>query len=187
MRNLVAGLALAATLSVPDAARADEKDLWIHLEVREAGKEGAKIDVNLPLSLVEVALDMAPDDVIADGRLNIRHSDLSVADLRRIWNEVRAAGEADFVTVQDKGETVRIMRRGDRLSVHVSDRAKGDQKVRIEVPVALVDALFAGEGDALDVRGALTKLETVRGQVLEVQDGGSHIRVWIDERSAPAP
>jgi len=180
-------LVLAVLAPSPARAQAATQDdaLWIHVEVFEAGEKGANVKVNLPLSLIDVALDLAPDDVIADGRLKIDSSDVSVADMRRMWSQLRTAGDAEFITVEEEDETVRIARQGEIIEVHVTDRSNGTEKTRIEVPLSIVDALFAGEGDALDVRGALAQLKTRRGEILSVDDGESRVRIWIDERSAP--
>ena len=183
--------------------RSVEADPWIHIRVVESGEEAARVEVHLPLSLMTLGLDMVPDSVLVEGRLRLRNSDVSVSDLRRIWNELRAAGDADFVTVEKPGETVRVSRSGDRLLVSVEKKAvareqdlaaggpaAGDREnadaegVRIEVPVAIVDALLAGQGNQLDVGGALAQLGAFRGEVLRVRDGGSDVRIWIDERSA---
>lgn len=184
--------------------RSAEADPWIHIRVVESGEEAARVEVHLPLSLMTLGLDMVPDSVLVEGRLRLRNSDVSVSDLRRIWNELRAAGDADFVTVEKAGETVRVSRSGDRLLVSVEKKAvareqdlaprgpaaPGDREnadaegVRIEVPVAIVDALLAGQGNQLDVGGALAQLGAFRGEVLRVRDGGSDVRIWIDERSA---
>ncbi len=206
VRAETSGVAGRGTHVAPlTTGRSAEADPWIHIRVVESGEEAARVEVHLPLSLMTLGLDMVPDSVLVEGRLRLRNSDVSVSDLRRIWNELRAAGDADFVTVEKPGETVRVSRSGDRLLVSVEKKAvareqdlaprgpaAGDREnadaegVRIEVPVAIVDALLAGQGNQLDVGGALAQLGAFRGEVLRVRDGGSDVRIWIDERSAGA-
>jgi len=53
--------------------------------------------------------------------------------------------------------------------------------VSVELPVAAVDALFAGDGEDLDLKGALDEIRKVRGDVVQVDDGESRVRIWIDE------
>lgn len=162
---------------------------WIHVEVTderdESESEGKRshVEVNLPLSVVRVAIEAAPDDIVSRGRLHLHdlHQDLEIADLRRIWNELREAGDAELVTVEEADETVRIRREGDRILIDVDDH-DGDDEVRVDVPVALVDALLSGEGDSLNLSAALAELSGQRGEIVRVRDGESRVRVWIDEK-----
>ncbi len=195
---------LALVLIAPAAGFAGEKDKgarepWIHVEVREAGADEAVVNVNVPFSLADAALESFNDQIGThisfDRHAHGEHSetvaggdstgrpDLSVADLRRMWKEMRDAGEAEFVTVKDREESVRISREGDLVLVNVDGKGDGE-KVRIRVPVTVMDALLSGEGDQLNVRAAVNALRDMRkGEVVRVEDGGDLVRVWIDEDS----
>lgn len=174
------GTTAVALVTAPEA-RADEKTPWIHVSVTENGGEKANVNVNLPLSLMEVALDIAQDEILVDGNIELEHCDVSVADMRRMWTELRDAGDADFITAEQDDETVRIRREGNSLYVDVDGKGSDAEKVRIEVPLSVVDALFEGDGNALNLRAALTELQkTTEGEILSVQDGEDRVRVWID-------
>ena len=57
----------------------------------------------------------------------------------------------------------------------------GEQKVRVDIPAAAVDALFAGSDDSLDLRAAVARLEAEgKGEFIQIQDGDTNVRVWID-------
>ena len=170
----------SGTPTTSSSKSSSKKNPWIHIEVMEAGQKEAKVKVNLPISLARTALRMAPDDVMDDGHLRINHNDLSVNDLRDMWKEVRKAGDAEFVTVQEKDSTVKISRKGEKLFVNVDDHTNQDQ-VRVEVPVSLVDALLAGNGDTLNVDAAVAELERMGpGEVCHVVDGEDSVRIWIE-------
>ena len=47
----------------------------------------------------------------------------------------------------------------------------------------VVDALFSGEGDELNVKAAISQLQKRRGDIVRVNDETSTVRVWIDEKS----
>lgn len=181
---VVVGAAGASASASP--ASASQASPWIHVRVTEGG-DGAKVNVNLPLSMVDVAVDiLEANEHFEHGRIRLgklghhRHGDIGVEDLRRAWKELRAAGDGEFVTVEDGDDRVVVSRRGSIVRVEVSDG--DDEQVLVEVPVEIVDALLEGEGDELDVRGALQKLsETTRGQIVSVRDGETEVRVWIDE------
>jgi hypothetical protein len=194
MHKLFVPAALVLSLVAPATAPASDrsgtpttssknsskKTPWIHIEVMEAGQKDAKVKVNLPIKLARTALQMAPDDVMDDGHIKIDDNDISVSDLRKMWKDVREAGDAEFVTVQEKDSTVKISRKGSKLYVRVDEPGNRDQ-VRVEVPVSLVDALLAGDGDTLNMDAAVAELERMGpGEVVHVVDGEDSVRIWIE-------
>jgi len=179
---------LAALLVVPSGiANAQEptkeKTPWIHIQVNTEGEDAEKVNINLPLSLVEVAIDVAPDEVLEEAHINLQHHGLSMSDLRRLWQEFRAAGDEEFVTVEKQGERVLILRRGEHIVIEVeqTDDETGKEEVHVEVPVAVVDALLSGEGEQFNLREAVAQLKDERGDIVRVDHGKSRVRIWIDE------
>lgn len=156
---------------------------WIHIEVDENEADASHVKVNLPLSVVEIALQAAPEKIVNDGRIRMHHidEDIDVDDLRRMWNELRSAPDSELVTVEKKDETVSIRRQGDRILIDVDDRADRDT-AHIQVPVTVVDALFSGEGQELNVKEAISQLKSLRGDIVRVDDGETKVRIWIDEK-----
>ena len=196
MHKLLVPAALVLTLLAPATAPATDrsgtpttssskssskKGPWIHIEVMEAGQKEAKVKVNLPIKLARTALQMAPDDVMDDGHIRIDDNDISVSDMRKMWKEVREAGDAEFVTVQEKDSTVKVSRKGSKLYVHVDERRGNRDQVRVEVPVSLVDALLSGSDETLNVDAAVAELERMGpGEVVHVVDGEDSVRIWIE-------
>ncbi len=180
-RRVLAGLAVLA-LSATGVASAQTIRPWLHVQVDEGAK--SKVRVQLPLSLVQIALAAAPDTVFSDGhfRLHTGDSKLSVVDMRKMWHELKGAGDTDFVSVEDGDETVTVSRKGDLVLVRVDSPGK-KESVRVDLPVSLVDVLLAGEGDKIDVQKAFDEIAKRRGDVVNVKDAHSTVRVWIDERS----
>ncbi len=173
----------AVALLSSGPAQAETSSPWIHVEVDEAGENSSKVRVNLPLTVVRAALRLAPDKLVSDGHFHLPDNDhdLSVADMRRLWTELRASGEAEWVSVQEEDQTVSVARRGDVIRVQVQEPGKGEQ-VLVEVPIAVVDALFSGEEDDLNLEGALDELATLRGDIVRVDQEDTKVRVWIDEQ-----
>lgn len=178
---LAAVLGMSAALSAGTSARAQAPGPWLHVRVEEA--RGAKVSVNLPLSVVEVALKAAPETVIGREHvhLGLKGRDLRLADLRKMWQELKSSGDVDLVTAEDREETVTVAKKGDLVLVRV-EKAGGREGAHVEVPAEVVDALFAGEGETLNLRAALAKLQTRRGDIVRVNDKDSTVRVWIDEK-----
>ena len=175
---ITAGLALALLVSLAPAWA--QSDTWIHVRVVE-NDDGNKVSVNVPLSLAQVALEVAPRDVMEKGRLKLREKDISVADIRRLWAELKASGDANFVTVEDKDKNVRVARAGNYLHVDVDDRSGKNEKVQIRMPLTVVDALLSGDGDTMNIGAALNQLKGQRGEIVTIDGSDSQVRIWIDE------
>lgn len=181
--KLIALAATGALLLGVGAASAQEAS-WIHVRVME--DDGAKVSVNLPMSLIEVALEIAEKEAFEGHGLRFgRHhdDDFEIADIRRMWNELRNAGDAEYVTAEEGDETVRIYRQGDRVFVDVDE--DGEEKVRLQVPFSVVDTLLEGEGDELNLVGALREMAkgNADGEIIQVKDGDTNVRVWIDNNN----
>jgi hypothetical protein len=180
-RNVLMGLAFLALAGGP-LASAQTVRPWLHVQVDENSR--SKVNVNLPLSLVQIALAAAPQSVLSDGhfRLHTGDSRLSVVDMRKLWQELKGAGDTDFVTVEEEDQTVTVSRKGDLVLVRVDSPDK-KEAVRVDLPVSLVDVLLAGDGEEVDLQKAFAELSKRRGDVVNVKDAHSTVRVWIDERS----
>lgn len=159
---------------------------WLHVRVDERGKS-SKVRVNVPMTVVEAVLEAAPERIVDKGRIkfDLGHGgheghDLSLADMRRIWKDLKDAGDTDLVTVEEDDETVRVARKGDLVQVRVS-KANGKEEVHVDVPVSLVDAVLAGSGESVDVKAVIRELRGRRGDIVRVNDEDSAVRIWIDE------
>ena len=190
------GLLALAGAAAGTVAAQTAPTAWLHVRVEEA-RDSSKVSVNLPLSVVEAVLKASPDIIEKHGKIHLgRDHGLKLADLRRIWKELAAVGDAELVSVESEDENVKVQRKGDVVLVLVdkkpwSDKEgkkrRGGEQVRVEVPVSLVDAFLSGEGDYGNVEAAILELRKRRGDIVKVQDDDSHVRVWIDEQNTQAP
>ncbi len=175
---LATAVASAATMGRPATQQGSEP--WIHVEI--SGDSGANVNLDLPLAAVTAMLALAPETIVQDGQLQLGDSEVSVSAIREMWRELRAAGDVEFVTIQQDDQDVRIARQGDMILVNVTDRdGNGDEEVRVEIPVPVVDALLSGDGDTLNIRAAADELSMLRGELVRVIESDNNIRVWIDE------
>lgn len=170
-----------AAVVVPALPAEAQEARWFHVRVDEPGE--TRVSVNLPLALVEIGLDIADRHVMDDHDFKWGHDGkVTVADLRLMWAELEAVGDADFVEVEDGDTRVHISRRGDRVFIRTDE---GDRnRVRMEMPSVVVDALLGTDGERLNLRAAIRELaRTGHQDILEVQDGETTVRVWIGERA----
>lgn len=176
---LFALLTLLIGAAVPASASGDR---WLHVKVDE--EQGAKVNVNLPLSLIETAFKMIPEDVTADidhdVRVELNDAGFNVEDLRTLWLELRDGGDATFVTVEDDDMNIAVRKVGDYFVAE----SFGDSETMIDVrfPAQVVDALFSAGPDRLDFAAAVRALaDHSSGDMVTVRDGATSVRIWIDD------
>jgi hypothetical protein len=158
---------------------AQKKEPWFHVEVKENKTEPEYVKVNLPMGMVDVALNVIKDKKFNKGHFKLPTDEVSIADMRKIWNELRKAGNAEFVTVEQKKETVRVAKDGNYVVVKVTEDKR--PKVDLRIPVSVVDALLASPGDELDIKAALIAMQKQGvGDILTVSDRETQVRIWID-------
>lgn len=179
MKRSITALAVAVlALAGAGALAAAETDLWLHVKVEE--NDDTKVTVNLPMSVVGKALPMLPKEHLDAGHMHLDEMDMSISEMRELWNEVRATPDATFVTVEEDDETVRVWKENDYLMVSVIDRS-GGENVEVRLPARVVDALLSGEGEELDLVAALEALvDEGEGQLVEVTGDDERVRVWVD-------
>lgn len=167
-------LIFAAIAGTPAFAASN---LWLHVTVDEGA--GAKVSVNLPLALAEKALPMLPLGDELSWRHHRRHHGLDLEEMRELWAEVKNSPDMAFVTVEEDDETVKVWKKAGFVYVEV--RADdGDEKVDVKIPLAVVDAIFAG--DEINLTAAVQALaESGGGDLVSVEDGNDRVRVWIDD------
>lgn len=179
--SLAAALLLSAGAVQAQQSADDGTTRWVHVRIEEA--DSTKASINLPVSMVDAALQSRGHDGFDAGDLELGpDGDVSVDDLRRMWREARDAGDADFVDVRDGDEHVRVYKRDGRLHVKVDE--DGKEKVRIDLPATVVDALLGAEGQRLDFQAAARALgDAGQQEVVRIDDGASSVRIWVDDRS----
>jgi len=160
-------------------ATAGAADLWMHLRVDE--REGARVAVNLPVSMLDAVVRMVPERSWHGGRIHIDDVEVDLAELRAHWQEVRTGPDMRFVTVEEGDDQVEVAKRGSEIVVRVHD-SFDDERVDVTMPVAVVDALLSGGGDELDVRAALEALAAYgKGELITVESSDKdRVRIWID-------
>ena len=178
---LVAGVGLAPAL-------AGTEGKWIHIRVLGHGENGESVKVNLPVAVLETMADAIEADHFSGGQIHISEGNIKPEQLRAVWQSLKSTQDMEFVTVESNDETVRVAKSGGFLLVKVNDGAKKrDGKVDIKVPMQVVDALLQAPEGQLNVKAALQALvDFGSGDLVQVTDGDSHVRIWIDGRSDSA-
>jgi hypothetical protein len=165
------------SLAVMAGAASAAGDLWLHVKVDEG--DGAKVTVNLPVSIIEKAIPMLPVHDLHHARIANGEMNVEFEDIRELWQEVRDSPDMTFVTAEDDTEKVRVWKKSNWVYVEVRDE-EGPESVDVKVPLAVVDALLAG--DEIDIEGAVRALvEHGEGEFVTVSDRDDNVRVWVDD------
>ena len=193
---VVAGIGAGVVQARTEAASASPSvessasgSAWLHVRVDETrgGKsgKGSKVRVNVPLAVVEAALEAAPQKFVEKGRIKIDMGkddhDLSLEEMRRIWKELKDAGDTELVSVEEEDDHVTVARKGDVVQVRVTNTKDDQEQVHVDVPVNLVDAVLSGDSESVDVKAVIRELRSRRGDIVRVTDKDSAVRIWIDE------
>jgi hypothetical protein len=169
---------------------------WVHVKVTDAGKDGEKVRINIPLSLAEKVLPTINADKLQNGKIKVGAEDLKGVDLRALLEAVREAPDNEYVTVESLHENVRVAKSGGFMLIKVREaeheaekagkavRTQPKSVVDIKVPFTVVTALLSGEKDELNLVAALQALNQ-NGDVdlVTVNDEDSTVRIWVDSQN----
>lgn len=176
-----APLAVLFSIFLAGSAMADQ---WLHVKVEGSGDE--RVTVNLPLSLMEAAVAMIPEEVTTDleGEIQVAIDDVDMdwQDLRNFWQSVKDTPEATFATVETQNETVEVKKEGAYLKIRTTELRGNGADVDVQLPLAVVDALFSGPDGTINFAAAVRALaEEGDGHLVQIKDGDETVRVWIDD------
>lgn len=180
IQRILTATAMALALAAMPAAAASE--LWLHVKIEGSGDHQERVTVNLPISVVEKAIPLIPEEALREGHLVIENAEFDAARLRELWQEVKDSPDMNFVTVQSDEETVKVYKQGGYLMARTAESTADGAQVNARIPLTVVDALLSGEGNTLNLHAAIQALAAHgEGELVTVTDGTEHIRVWIDE------
>ncbi len=182
---LLALVLLALPLAAFAASPSDAGTRWLHVRVVDRSDDGESVRVNLPLDLIASILpeiDIEPH--IKDGRVTLApEQGVQLGDLRAVWAQLRQAADGEYVRVEAGDGNVVVRKAGTLLEIDVQDGPEGAEKVRVRAPLAVLDALFSAPEGEIDLAAAITALaEAGIEDLVQVEDGESSVRIWIDDR-----
>jgi hypothetical protein len=107
---------------------------------------------------------------------------VKISELKKMWKSFKDEGDAEFLSVEKKGENVRVFTSGNFLMVQSYKTTEGN--VNIKIPLAAVDAMLSGSGNELNLAAGVKALKDsgVR-ELITVEADNSKVLVWIDDRN----
>jgi hypothetical protein len=174
-----------ATGNAAPAAASAKQDRWLHVRVDNPDSKEETVRVNVPLELAEKVLPTINRNRLQSGKVKVDQIDCHGVDVRALLDAVRSSKDGEFVIVQNKDSDVRVAKQNGYLLVHVFDKG-GSKKSRVEVkvPMKVVDALFSGGKDELDLVAALHALSAQGDtELVSVKDQENNVRIWLDSKN----
>jgi hypothetical protein len=179
----LAGLAQNNSQKAPETAA---RDRWLHVRVDNPDSKEETVRVNVPLELAEKILPTINRDRLQSGKVKIDQIDCHGVDLRALLDAVRSSKDGEFVTVQNKDSDVRVAKQNNYFLVHVTDKHHPSKKstVEVKIPMRVVDALFSGGKDELDLVAGLRALSAQGDtELVSVKDEENSVRIWLDSKN----
>jgi hypothetical protein len=169
---------LAVILGVPIALLATIASLGVVVvDVREGGPDGHRIVVPFPLVFAQAALAVAPAVAPAD-KMRIPDEALEhMGVAREVLQALAEAPDGELVRVEERDELVVIAKEGRSLRVRVSGSR---ENVSVNVPLSLALQALPDKDGHIRTAALAGALAGVRfTDLVEVQDGNDHVRVWV--------
>ncbi|MDH3628577.1 MAG: hypothetical protein OES25_13105 [Acidobacteriota bacterium] len=156
-------------------------DSWLHVRVDENNGGGEDVRINIPLALIESILPAINSDEFSGGIIRLDDFEAEGIDLRELVSALRDAPDANFVTVNSDDGDVRVMKENGYIKIHADD--DGD-KVRVSLPLDIVDAMLEGGDNELNILAALKALSRGNhGDLVTVESDDTSVRVWVDSNA----
>jgi hypothetical protein len=170
---------IAAVIIVAAGLALAEETRWVNVQVTEH-TEGANIEVHLPLNLVLSVLKSVDVDNFHNGRVDLDIDDADI-DWPAILAAVKDAPDGKFVTVDSPDAQVSVHKEAGTLYIDVNEIEGDNAKVKVRVPMELMDALDINEESQIDVAALLSSFERFpNGEFVTVTSNEADVRVWID-------
>ncbi len=144
----------------------------IHVSIRGVveGAEDQDIRVQVPIAMLE-SFRPAITDALSQAQMDGKE-----IDFRALWQEIKAAGPNEYVSINNEDGNIKVSTTETHLVI------KGDQGgdvFDVKLPLALGDALLAGE--QVDFEALMAALDGLQGQdLVNVDTADAQIRVWIE-------
>jgi hypothetical protein len=154
-------------------------DRWLHVRIDDGGDAGERVSLNVPVALIASVLPTIEAGALSGGKLRVTEDldELDGIDLREVLRAIRDTPDGEFVRIDGPDGAARVAKQGRFLLAHVEDEG---QRVRVRLPIDVVQALVGDRRDEIDIAAALDALARFDGEDLVTIEGDENVRIWID-------
>ena len=171
--------AIALLLFATGATLAGVEGRWLHVRVQDHDDDGEYVAVNVPLELVGALIPTIETEEFRGGRIVLDDDDFEEIDLRAALKALRDTPDGEYVTVRSRDENVRVAKERGFFLIDAED--DDGEKVRVRMPLRVVDAMLGAGRNEIDLMAALDVLaDADTGDLVTVESHDSTVRIWID-------
>lgn len=172
----------ALSLAAQNSATSGER--WLHVSVVKQDPKGERVRVNLPMAIAESVLTSIKHERLDHGIIKIDEVKINRVDIRQLYASLKSAKDGEYVTVESDSCNVRVAKESGFLIVKAHDKRNKDAQVFARMPLEVVDALFSGKPDELNIVAALRVLAGRGGtELVSVKDSENTVHVWVDAKN----
>ncbi|MFH1964023.1 MAG: hypothetical protein ABIJ42_00625 [Acidobacteriota bacterium] len=175
-------LATCLMFSLVSVGMADSA--WLHINV---DNDEDQININLPIALAETVVwivDFGDKPTV----IKVDDHEITVPEMRKIWEVLKSEGSFTLASIKSgkkgEGDNIDIAFENNRLLI---TGTTDDSEIDINISGNLIDALFSGEVDKLNLEACLAELKlkgVAAGYVNIRGDEGEKVRLWVDNNKS---
>ncbi len=178
-RTALTLIVVAALAFAPSAFGADD-GRWVNVHVTE-NSSNTNVEVHLPLNLVLTVLRNVDVENFHGGRVDLDFDNEMNINWTEIMAAVKDAPDGKFVTVTSDEADVNVRKRAGTLYVDVDQKEDEMAKVKVTMPMTMVDAFLVAEDNTLDIAALLQSFDDLpAGELVTVTSNEANVRVWIE-------
>jgi hypothetical protein len=157
---------------------------WLHVNI---DNDEDQININLPIALAETVVwivDLGDEPTV----IKVDDREITVPEMRKIWETLKKEGSFTLASIKSKkdgaGDNIDIAFKDNRLLI---TGTTDDEQIEINILGDLIDALFSGEPDRLNLDACIEELKlkgAASGYVHIKGDDGENVNVWVDNNKA---
>jgi hypothetical protein len=172
---------LAYSALVPGHSRRSVRGpRFLRMQVEDLRHDRHRVSFSVPYAFVSGALRFASLGKVR--REMDLHFDQSVeaSDIRTIVQELKDKPDGtDVVRTHDDAE-IHVKKDGDQVTLEVQKPGRPEETVTLRLPWRIVDAVSTADRN-LDVDALVAQLRHAeRGDLVEIDAPGAHVKIWID-------
>lgn len=180
MNRTALALIVIASLAFALPAFAGDNGRWVNVHVTE-NESNTNVEVHLPLDLVLTVLRNIDVENFHGGRVDLDFDNEMSINWTEIMGAVKDAPDGKFVTVTSDEADVNVRKQAGTLHVDVHQKEDEMAKVKVTMPMSMVDAFLVAEDNTLDIAALLQSFDDLPdGELVTVTSNEANVRVWIE-------
>ena len=115
-----------------------------------------------------------------NGKVELHMGDMEI-DWPTMLASLKDAPVGEYVTVESDEADVVVRKEADMILIDVDEKSDEQAKVKVLVPLTLIDALTLDEDNRIDIAALLRGFDGLPdGDLVTVESAEANVRVWVE-------